>query len=85
MFGMSEVADMSMERPRNVCAHLDGGQAGAQAGAQELVGAEGRDADEAAQVDQVDPLQVVQRQLVVEQLRELDQLAVVHPLTGAHL
>ena len=66
-------------------AYLNGRQARAEAGSQELVGAEGRDADEAAQVDEVDALQVVQRQLVVEQLRELDQLAVVHLLAGADL
>ena len=65
--------------------HLDGGESGAQAGAQELVSAEGGDAHKAAEVHQVDALQVVQRQLVVEQLRELHQLVVVHRLSSAHL
>ena len=52
-----------------------------QAGDQEVVGAEGGDAHKAAEVDQVDPLQIVQGQLVIEQLGKLGDLIVVHMLT----
>ena len=76
---------MSAVRQLITSTHLNGGELRAQARAKELVSAEGRDAHKAAEVHQVDALKVVQRQLVVEQLRELYQLAVVHRLTGAHL
>ena len=57
----------------------------AQARDQERVGAKRLDAHKAAQVDQVDALQVVQRQLVVEQLRKAHDLVLAHHLARAHL
>ena len=66
-------------------AYLDGVEVRSKAGHQEGVRAEGLDAHKAAQVDQVDALQIVQRQLVVEKLRELGQLGVIHRLASPHL
>ena len=65
--------------------HLDGVEVGSQAGHKEGVGAEGLDAHKAAQIHQVDALQIVQRQLIIEQLRKLGQLRVVHCLPSSHL
>ncbi len=52
---------------------------------QEVVSAEGRDAHKFAEVDQVDSLQVVQRELVIEELGKLGDLKVVHMLSRSDL
>lgn len=48
--------------------------------AQEVVGADGLQLQQAAQRHQLGPRQVVQRQLVLEQLGELEDLLVAGPL-----
>ena len=45
---------------------------------QEGVSAKGLDADEAAEVDKMDALQVVQRQLVIEELCKLHNVVLTH-------
>ena len=65
--------------------HLDPGKMCPEATGQEGVSAEGRDSHKAAQVDQLDALQIVQSQLIVEELGKAGDLVVVHRLTSSNL
>ena len=65
--------------------HLDSGKVGPEATGQEGVSAKGRDAHKAAQVDQLNALQVVQSQLIIEELGKAGDLVVVHRLPSSDL
>lgn len=59
-----------------------GAQAGRASTHQEGVSAKGLDANKAAEVDKVDALQIVQRQLIVEELCKLDDVVLTHLCVG---
>ncbi len=65
--------------------HLDSGKVCPEATGQEGVSAKGRDAHKAAQVHQLDALQVVQSQLIIEELSKAGDLVVVHRLASSDL
>ncbi len=65
--------------------HLDSGKVCSEATGQEGVSAKGRDAHKAAQVDQLNALQVVQSQLIIEELGKAGDLVVVHRLPSSDL
>ena len=52
---------------------------------QEGISAKRLDANKAAQVDKVDALQVVKRQLIIEELRKLHDLILTHRRASPHL
>lgn len=65
--------------------HLDPGKVCPEATGQKGISTKGRDAHKAAQVDQLDALQVVQCQLVVEELCKAGDLIIVHRLPSSDL
>ena len=66
-------------------ADLDPSQVGSESTGQESVCTKRWDAHKAAQVDQLDALQVVQRQFIIEQLGKACDLIVVHRLACSDL
>ena len=65
--------------------YLDPVQVASQASHQEGISAKWRDAHELAEVDKMDALQVVKRELIVEELGKLGDLKVVHVLARSNL
>ena len=76
---------VTARRDRTWRADLDPSQVGSESTGQEGVCTKRWDAHKAAQVDQLDALQVVQRQFVIEQLGKACDLIVVHRLACSDL